>query len=506
MKPKLTRLKLRSAMKRRVALLILLASAIATPGAQAPNAIQTATAALGVAAMRSIEFKGSGANFTVGQAYTAGEAWPQVNVNSLTATINFEAGSMRLEMIRTMPNPIPRGGGVAFQGEQRQTQFVSGTFAWNIAAPPAAGAPAPAPTALASSVVMERKLFLWTTPHGFLKAAQLNNAAVTNSGGNAEVSFLLDGTNRVTGLINAQGQVERVRYAIDNPVMGDMPVEVSFSGYRDFGGVLFPARIIQKQGGHPALDLNVTSVLANPIVEIAVPDSVRAPAPTPAIQVTAQPVAPGVHYLTGGSHHSVAIEMRDHVVIIEGPQTEARGLAVIAKTKDLIPNKPIRYIVNTHVHFDHSGGLRPFIDEGAMVVTHRSNRAFFEQAWAAPRTIGPDRLANSRRRPVFMAVEDRGLLGDGTRTIELHLIANNNHNDGIIMAYLPVERILIEADAYTPAAAGTTPPVTPNPFSVALADNIKRLNLDVATILALHGPRVTTMADLNAAIGRPATP
>ena len=78
--------------------------------------------------------------------------------------------------------------------------------------------------------------------------------------------------------------------------------------------------------------------------------------------------------MKGGTHHSVAIDQADHIVVVEGPQNEARSEAVIAKVKETIPNKPIRYVINTHVHFDHSGGLRTYVDEGATIVTHAMNR------------------------------------------------------------------------------------------------------------------------------------
>jgi glyoxylase-like metal-dependent hydrolase (beta-lactamase superfamily II) len=484
--------------------LVMLLACLTSISAQQPNPLDAADAAIGAGKIKSLQFTGSGASFAAGQPYTAGGPWPRLNVDSYTATLDYEGARMRLEIVRSVPNPVPQGI-APFQGQQRQVQELSGTLAWNVPQP-APGAAPPAkplsPLAAPDAVVAERRLLLWSTPHGFVRAAAANNATVRRAGNASEVTFTLDGKHRVVGRLNAQHQVERVQTWIDNAVLGDMLVETRYSGYRDFGGVTFPAEIVQLQGGHPTLELKITDVKANPSVEIAVPASVSKPAAPPApVQVTAQQVAPGVHYLTGGSHHSVAIDMRDHVVVVEGPQSEARSLAVIAKTKEVIPNKPIRFVVNTHVHFDHSGGLRPFVDEGATVVTHRSNRAFYEKAWAAPRTINPDRLAQSKKRARFQEVGDRGVLSDGSRTIELHRIPSR-HNSGILAAYLPAEKILIQVDLYSPLPATAPPPATPNPFSIELADQITRLKLDVAQILALHGPRVTTLEDLNKAIGR----
>jgi glyoxylase-like metal-dependent hydrolase (beta-lactamase superfamily II) len=136
------------------------------------------------------------------------------------------------------------------------------------------------------------------------------------------------------------------------------------------------------------------------------------------------------------------------------------------------------------------------------VVTHESNQAFYDTAWRGARTLRPDALSESGQEPTFQAVGERGELTDGRRRIELHAIADNAHTSGFLMAYLPQERILIEADAFTPGPEGAPPPATPNANTVALYDNVMRLGLNVNQILALHGPRVATMADLRRAAGR----
>jgi glyoxylase-like metal-dependent hydrolase (beta-lactamase superfamily II) len=379
---------------------------------------------------------------------------------------------------------------------------VSGNAAWNLG-PPAGAPPGTAPAPAAQPAAVEERLMeIWSTPHGFLKAAQANNATSQAGASGTEVTFTANG-HRYVGTINAQNQVERVQTWIDNPILGDTLVETTYSDYRDFNGVMFPGRIARSQGGYPVLDITVSSVTANPAVSLAVPEAAKA-APA-AVTATAEPLAPGVYYIKGGTHHSVAIDQADHIVVVEGPLTEARSQAVIAKVKETIPNKPIRYLVNTHVHFDHSGGLRTFVDEGATIVTHDMNRAYYEKAWAAPHTLSPDRLAKSQKAAMFQTFTDKHVLSDGKRSIEIYPIAGSGHNDAFAMIYLPAEKILIEADAYTPAAANAPPPTAVNPFSVNLYENVQKLKLDVRQIAALHGPRVATMADLRTAIGAKTT-
>lgn len=347
---------------------------------------------------------------------------------------------------------------------------------------------------------------VWSTPHGFIKAALANNATSTPANGGSEVSFTVGGKYKYTGTINAQNQVEKVRTWIDNAILGDTLVETTFSGYRDFSGVTFPGHIVRTQGGHPVLDITVSQVAANPAsaASFPVPEAVAAFKP-PAVTVAVEKLADGVYYVRGGSHHSLAIDQANHIVVVEGPQNEERSNAVIAKVKETIPNKPIRYVVNTHVHFDHSGGLRTYVDEGATVVTHALNQPYYEKAWAAPRTLNPDRLAKSGKRATFQAVTDMYVLTDGKRSIEIREIKGNGHNDAYLMVFLPAEGILSQVDAWAPAAANAPPPATPSPFTVSLYENVQRLKLPVRQIAALHGPGVATLADLQAA-ATPRTP
>ena len=191
-------------------------------------------------------------------------------------------------------------------------------------------------------------------------------------------------------------------------------------------------------------------------------------------------------------------------------RSDARAEAIIAEAKKLIPNKPIKYVVNTHAHFDHSGGLRAFVAEGATIVTHESNRAYFERILAAPHTLNPDKLAQAKKKPSFETMTDKKVLTDGVHTIELYQQQGNFHADGLIFAYLPKEKVLLEADSFNPPAdPNFTTPAVINMNSVNLLDNIQRLKLDVQTFVPVHYPpdgRPIGMNELYKFIGRnPAT-
>jgi glyoxylase-like metal-dependent hydrolase (beta-lactamase superfamily II) len=483
------------------------ALALAITAAAQQGALQTAATTLGVANLKSLEFTGTGQMFSVGQNYVASDPWPAVPLKSYTATINYDSGAMRVDLVRTMGPLMPRGGGAPFTGDQRQTQLVSGNYAWNMPAPAAgaaAGGPAPQAAPQAAAQV-ERMLALWATPHGFVKAAMANNATTRPARGGTEVSFTVGGKYKMVGTINGQGQVEKVQTWVDQSIVGDMLIETTYSGYRSFGGVTFPSRIVQTQDGYPSLDLTISSVTANPMFDAAVPDNVRNAPPPPAPMVAVEKLAEGVFYLTGGSHHSLAVEMRDHMVVVDVPQTEARALAVLAKAKETIPNKPVRYVVTSHHHWDHLGGIRTAIDEGATIVTHQSNKSFLERVAKTPHTLNPDRLAASRKAVRIMTVGDRGQLTDGTRTIELHRLQNYEHTGDMLVVYLPKEKILAEPDAYTPPAPNAqliSPAVA---YAKALHANIQRLKLDVQVIAPFHGNRKSDVAELARLAGVNAT-
>ena len=163
--------------------------------------------------------------------------------------------------------------------------------------------------------------------------------------------------------------------------------------------------------------------------------------------------------------------------------------------KKLVPNKPIKYLINTHHHFDHAAGVRAYAAEGVTIVTHEINRPYFERAAVNSCNLAPDRLAKSKKKPVFQTMGDNMVLTDGTRSVELYQIIGNPHHDGIIMAYLRKEKILIEADVFNPGPAGAEPPKVPDPQSVNLESNVRRLNIDVDRILPIHG-RIVPYSEL----------
>ena len=352
------------------------------------------------------------------------------------------------------------------------------------------------------------------TPHGFLKAALAGNpTAVSRALGNRKVtivSFTALGKYKVNGTINDQNQVELVQTWVANPVLGDTLYETRYTEYKDFAGVKFPTVLHSHQGdvrlnpGHNVMEIRVTSVQPNvTVAALAVPDNVRQASVAP-LRVESQKLADGIWFLGGGSHNSLGVEFRDFVAIVDAPLSEERSLAVMAEMQKLAPSKPIRYVVNTHHHFDHSGGLRTYVAEGATIITHQNNRHFYEDVvfHPAPRTLQADRLSLSPRAPVLETLNQKYVLSDGVRTLDVLAMQGLGHSQGMLVAYLPKEKILVNADLYSPPAQGAQPPAAPTAASVALSQNIQRLRLDVAQHVPIHG-RVGTNEEFVKIVGAP---
>jgi glyoxylase-like metal-dependent hydrolase (beta-lactamase superfamily II) len=490
-------------MKRAWIIAIALAGLVSQHAAaqDARTVLASASKALGADNLTSITYYGQGANFNLGQSNNANGAWPRINLDDFRRSIDFSAPATRATA-QTFAAPVQGGPAVVGQFQQNVT---------------------PANTAWA------QQLEIWTTPWGFVKGAAANSATTkseTVSGTRYNVVTWMttqkapSGVSyRVVGYINAQTNlVDRVDTWIENPIFGDMLVENDFTQYREAqNGLKFPSTMVQKRGGWPTFEAQLLGAVANPANIQALltppppaggrgagpggPGGPGAAPPPPA--AVAEKLADGVYRMTGG-YNALAIEFADHIFIWEGgAQNEARTQAVFAEAKRVIPNKPIRYAAISHHHFDHTSGLPATVAEGVTIVMHENNKAFFEKALGAPRTLAPDAMTKSGKKPVIEGIGDKRVFQDATRTVELHLIKGLPHADGMLVAYLPKEKILAYADTYNAPAAGQTAP-TIVAVEVMVA-NLERLGLDYDRLVSAHAPnpdRPITKTEVLASLGR----
>ena len=292
-----------------------------------------------------------------------------------------------------------------------------------------------------------------------------------------------------------------IEMIVYHPVLGDVLLETRFSNWITIDGIRLPMRISQRLDSRWLLsDIKLSAAKVNTDVgDLAAPSALKSAPPlaTP-VTVTVDTIASGVWYLAGQSHHSVVIEMRDHLLLVEAPLGDDRTLAVIRRARELRPGKPIRTLINTHHHFDHAGGVRAAISEGLTVITQSSNVPFFQNLARRQHFIVRDALARRPRPARIEGVTTKRVLTSGSRNVEIHHIRGSQHGEALLMVYLPAEKLLIEADVYTPPAANATT-IPPTPFAANLVENIDRLGLNVERIVPIHG-RVVPIADLRAAV------
>src|SRR5262245_35556176 len=476
-------------MKTECILIGLMVAAILPQNVAAQDAaavIDAAAKAMGTATLQSIRYTGSGTNNSVGQAFTSGGPWPRFKVTKYVALVNYTVPVMRQEIVRIDNEYPPRGGGA---GPFNPTTGQGGIR--------------PIPGDIIQNQNIDGRtengsLNLWLTPHGFLKGAAANGRA-TISGARGKkklVSFTAFNKYTVTGTINEQNLVEHVETRIDVGFTGDTLIEGIYSDYKDFAGVKFPMHIIQQQGGYPILDITVGSVEPNNSAALEFRGNPQrggggggpvAAAGASTAQIQTDKIGEGLWFLNSGAPQSLLVEFKDYVAIIEAPTGDERSMATIAEARRMFPNKPIKYVVNTHHHADHSGGIRAYVAEGIPIITHESHKRYYEQQiFRSPHTLNPDRLAVMPRTPVIEPIKEKRILTDGNMTLELHLVRGNLHSEGLLMAYVPKEKLLIQADTFTPRP-GVPPLPSPSPYTTNIVENVERLKLDVERVAHVHG-------------------
>ena len=519
-------------MARRLSLLVaLIALTAGTASAQDARAVlQASVKAMGGENLKTIQWTAAGWASDMGQTYGLAEDWPHYEVADYTRVIDYDAKSSREDFTR-------KQGSYPLQGrnprpDEHITQILSGGYAWNLEGT----TPVPFTRLYLDGVPYGdlRQLELALTPHGALKAglAATDATAITqpivgpSDFGLSQfgrkvtiVSFSLLGKYRMNVTINDKNLVELVDTWFPNPVYGDMDYEMRYTQYKAFGALMFPMLLHVHQGdprlnpAHNIYELKVADVKANVAAPaIAVPDAVRQ-ATLAHVRVESQKLADGVWMLGGGTHNSMLVEFKDFVAVVDAPNNEARSLAVIAEVDRLVPGKVIKYLVNTHHHMDHAGGLRTYLSQGTTIVTHESNKDYYLEIpfYPSPRTLQPDRMSMyspmymiSRRPAPIETVggDTRGtapyVVTDGVRMLEVFHVQDmayelgdpslrqGNHSNDMLMAYLPKERILFNADLYSPPAQGA-PPAAPTAAARTLYQNVVKLKLDVAQHVPAHG-------------------
>jgi glyoxylase-like metal-dependent hydrolase (beta-lactamase superfamily II) len=480
---------------------------------------------IGEAGLKCITFSGTGYAGAVGQTFenAVNIDWPRIDtLANYTRTIDWENGTSR-ETFERKPGLSPASwkyglgwqGGTPTQKAARQTHIVNGRSAWHIDGD---GQPVAVPAELAELY----RLDLWLNPPGFIKAARLPGANPVafwrweqlekGRDGNVVqpekvhvVAITMFGKYRVDATINSQNQITRIKTTVSEPALGDFNIEHESTNPVTVGGIKWPTawhshhgwddnwQFYRQSTGHNGYGGTFRNVQPNVCGDpVTVPPAVAQASATAA--VTVEKMADGVYLLGGGPANSYMVEFSDFVAVFEAPGNETRSLSVIETISKLAPGKPIRWLISSHPHFDHIGGIRTYLHIGATIVAHMKNIAFLNRDVLSyePRTMAPDIVSKWPPTEVsegynYEAVQENYVITDNRRILRVYYVQPLQHVEGMLMAYLPAERIAFQADLFD---THEPPRAAQLPAMRSLATQVSRMKLGVETLAPVHGKPV----------------
>lgn len=297
----------------------------------------------------------------------------------------------------------------------------------------------------------------------------------------------------------------RYGYLYADPVTGDSEIAQSYSNYRTIGKFKLPGgRTLYNSGGViqevEYTDLQINTKPAENIFEGPQDfEKLAAPPATPPPPAVAK-LADDVYLLqglAGGTHNVLFVAFNDHVLVMEAPEQilyANNSVTALAKIKETVPGKPIKYLVLSHHHSDHAGGFREYIAEGTTIVTTSSTKSLLEKAVAESSLL--PRLRQNKPNIETIANKKR-VFQDDKHVVEIYDIGPNPHANEILVAYLPKEKILFQADLLNPNANGTIP--IAQDTTISFSERLQQLGLQVEKIYGVHG-RAATPQELQTSI------
>ena len=415
--------------------------------------IQAAADAMGgataIQAAKTLVIEGEGIAGNIGQNVLPESKLQNWEVTEYKRSTDLASGRYTQQMVRTAKTFPFAPGSV-----QRQFQGLDGDVAYNRGGPQNAAARASA------MVARDRRLEALHHPLAALRAALDPTSKVTG--------FHNEGLLQVVNVETVKGDMftlavdlsthlpTAIRSTAYNANLGDVVMQSVFADYAEAGGLKLPMRMQTKQEGDMVLDLKVSANKVDADVgDLAVPAEVAAaeePPMQPVYDIKPQQVAKGI-WLLPGSHNSVVFEFADHLTLFEVPLNESRGQAVIAAAKALVPSKPLTTVIVSHHHFDHTGGLRAAIAEGLTIISDRSMESFIDSMSERKHTIVQDALSKAPKLAKIDSVEDQKMLKDDSMEVRLYHVKDLEHSGSMLMAFVPSEGLLINADLYGPGFA-----------------------------------------------------
>ncbi|MDA2934705.1 MBL fold metallo-hydrolase [Acidobacteria bacterium AH-259-D05] len=264
----------------------------------------------------------------------------------------------------------------------------------------------------------------------------------------------IDGTDYKVYVDDTTHLITKLEFTEDRNPYGDVAKERIFEQYLEVGNLTLPFTETTKEMGELTQMREWSNIAVNGELseeQFQIPEELQERAQeighADTILVVPSKLADGVYFGESMHMNNMWVEFEDFIVVVEGPGNEMHSLEVIRHIRETVGDKPIRYLITTHHHSDHTGGIRTYVGEGATVVTHANNEEVIREILTRPHTLKPDHLALSGQEPQIEVVEDTHTITDGKRTIELMHVPNP-HANGYLAIYLPKERLFFESDMF----------------------------------------------------------
>jgi glyoxylase-like metal-dependent hydrolase (beta-lactamase superfamily II) len=505
-------------------LLVVVACATTQPRGQdlVNRAVQALGGADALGAVKTLEMKGTVRHWEPEQSMAPGGEMRFACESQFTAVSDVASRSTRIDWVRDFAYPAPRKftfsevvtpdagyvAGIDSNGRTKQSQESN---------PPAHSMSG---------------LRLSTTQRELLRASSLlllemqkNPDRVSSAGdvtvGGASYPALnyrgVDGTITVM-FDRGTGLPARVRTLDYDNIWGDVTYDAVLSDWQKVGALQVAMTRSYELNGRKVVEVKITEAKANTPVaadRLAIPAAFKAAASKPAtgpvpyqwvirrqfigvyldsdapsFDTKASPglrlaeLGPGIHHVVGGSHHALLVEMRDHLIVVDAPVSDAHSNWILGQARTRFPGKPVKYLILTHHHMDHAGGFRAYAAQGATIVVGKGAGDHFRRALAAPATRNPDLAARDLKATPIVEVAEKQAFSDGAREVVAYVI-ENPHATGYLIAYLPEARLGFVTDIWSPGAGPLPDKLNPN--MAALVAGVKKAGISPLKFAGGHG-------------------
>jgi glyoxylase-like metal-dependent hydrolase (beta-lactamase superfamily II) len=514
-------------MKRALFLLmcvLFVGSCATTPSSEGlvSRALDAMGGAEALAKVKTIAVKGTMKQWEPEQSFAPGGEMRFANDSTFEAAGDFSAGAMRIDWVKNFSYPAPR--------TFKFSEIVTPTAGWVVGREAnglnkqAEGMNPPAHSMSSIRLATTQRelrrgsasllLEMRGNPGRVGASPDITVESVTYPA----VTYRATNDNFIVMFDRRTGLPARVRTLDYDNVWGDVTYDLVLSDWRPYGGVQIATERKYELNGRPIMEIKLTEVTVNASVaagHFEPPAAIKAGVAGPATignvphqwiirrqiigtyldseQVSYDArgtsglrfneIAPGVQHVVGGTHNSMIVEMSDYLIAFDAPVTDWQSNWTIAEAKKKYPNKPIRYLVMTHHHMDHSGGIRGYVAQGATLVVGMGAAAHYRKTLASPFTRNPDLESRSLSGVQIIEVADKHVFSDGKREVSAHLL-ENPHAAATLMGYVADARIAYVTDIYSP---GPKLPDKINPALASVVNGVRKAGIQPLTFAGGHG-------------------